>query len=226
MKSPFALRLRFGQKITASQTRLYRRTVVKKIARLNIAVLAVAATMTFAQSSSSPLSTDKTPPSYDLKPQAIVDLEDMKKKFVQLAEAIPSDKYTWRPGSDVRSISELFLHVSGTTYQLVPMMSAAPDPGIDTKNLEKSTTDKDQVVAQLNKSFGYILAALANTSNDDLKKPVKKFGPEASAGDVLYLIAMDAHEHLGQAIAYARVNGIVPPWTAEARKKAGAHTKP
>jgi hypothetical protein len=106
------------------------------------------------------------------------------------------------------------------------MMSAAPDPGIDTKNLEKSTTDKDQVVAQLNKSFGYILAALANTSNDDLKKPVKKFGPEASAGDVLYLIAMDAHEHLGQAIAYARVNGIVPPWTAEARKKAGVSTKP
>jgi uncharacterized damage-inducible protein DinB len=223
MKTPFPLRLRFRQKITGSQTHLYRRTVVKKIARLKVAVLAIAATMTFAQSSSSPLSTDKTPPSYDLKPQAVVDLEDMKKKFVQLAEAIPSDKYTWRPGSDVRSISELFLHVSGTTYQLVPMMSAAPEPGIDTKSLEKSTTDKDKVIAELNKSFGYLLAALTNTSNDDLKKPVKKFGPEASAGDVLYLIAVDAHEHLGQAIAYARVNGIVPPWTA--KKKAGASAK-
>jgi uncharacterized damage-inducible protein DinB len=223
MKSPLLLRLRLGQKITASPTHLYRRTVVKKIARLKIAVLALAATVAFAQSSSSPLPTDKTPPSYDLKPQAVLDLEDMEKKFVQLAEAIPSDKYTWRPGSDVRSVSELFLHVSGTTYQLLPMVCAAPEPGVDAKNLEKSTTDKDKVIAELNKSFGYLLAALTNTSNDDLKKPVKKFGPEASAGDVLYLIAVDAHEHLGQAIAYARVNGIVPPWTA--KKKAGASAK-
>lgn len=198
---------------------------MKKIARLNLVVLALAAIAAFAQSSSSPSSTDKTPPSYDLKPQAIVDLEDMKKKFVQLAEAIPSDKYTWRPGSDVRSFSELFLHVSNTTYQLTPMMSAAPAPDVDTKNLEKSTTDKDKVVAQLNKSFSYLLAAIANTSNDDLKRPVPKMGPEASAGDILYLIVVDAHEHLGQAIAYARVNGIVPPWTAEAKKKAAADTK-
>jgi uncharacterized damage-inducible protein DinB len=198
---------------------------VKKIARLKIAVLVMGAMVAFAQSSSSQLPTDRTPPSYDLKPQAALDLEDMKKKFVQLAEAIPSDKYTWRPGPDVRSISELFLHVSATTYQLAPMTGAAPQPGVDAKNLEKSTTDKDAVVAQLNKSFGYLLAALANASNDDLKKLVPKMGPEASAGDVLYLIVVDAHEHLGQAIAYARLNGIVPPWTAEAKKKAGANAK-
>jgi uncharacterized damage-inducible protein DinB len=187
---------------------------------------AFAITPAIAQSGPPSPSPDKTPPSYDLKPQAIEDLKDMQKKFVQLAKAIPADKYTWRPEADVRSVSELFLHVSGTTYQLAPFAGAPRVPNIDAKTLEESTTDKDKIIEHLNRSFDYLLTALASLSNDDLKHPVKEFGPEASAGDVVYLIAMDAHEHLGQAIAYARENGVVPPWTAEAKKKAMEKAKP
>jgi hypothetical protein len=195
---------------------------MKEILRLVLKaalLAAIAAVPTLAQSGSAPLPADKTPPSYDLKPQALVDLQALGNKFVQLAEAIPASKYTWRPAPDVRSVGELFLHVSSTTYQLAPMVGVPPEPGVDAKSLEKSTTDKEKIIEQLKRSFGYLQAGLANLSNDDLKKPVKEFGPEASAGDVVYLIAMDAHEHLGQAIAYARVNEVVPPWTAKAKKK-------
>jgi len=179
-----------------------------------------ALTPALAQSGDSAASTDKTPPSYDLKPQALQDFEQLHEKFVALAKAIPAGKYTWRPGDGLRSISELFLHVSSTSYLLAPYFGAEKATGVDAKTLEKSTTDKDQIIQQLNRSFDYVHGALAKESNDDLKKPVKEFGPDASAGDIVYLIITDAHEHLGQAITYARINGIVPPWTAEAAKKA------
>ncbi|MGA8154540.1 MAG: DinB family protein [Terriglobales bacterium] len=201
---------------------------MKKLLFLALAVAlfaGLAPTSTLAQSTASAAPADKTPPSYDLKPQALLDLEQLHQKFVALAKEIPADKYTWRPGDGVRSVSELFLHVSSASYGLAPFFGAEKETGVDTKTLEKSTTDKDQVIQRLNQSFDYVHGALEKKSNDDLKKPVKEFGPDASAGDIVYLIIVDAHEHLGQAITYARLNGIVPPWTAEAEKKKAAEKK-
>src|ERR1700674_4042510 len=67
---------------------------------------------------------DKTSPSYDMKAQSLVDLDDMHKKFVRLAEAIPAEKFTWRPGDGVRSISEVFLHVADLNFQMPPAIGA------------------------------------------------------------------------------------------------------
>ena len=63
---------------------------------------------------------------------------------------------------------------------------------------------------------------LPDMTNAEFAKLLPKFGPQANAGDVVYILVADAHEHLGQSVAYARVNGIVPPWTVEAQKKAAA----
>jgi len=192
---------------------------------LTLVFLASLAATPLAKCSDAAAAADKTPPSYDLKPQALLDFEQVHQKFIALAKEIPAEKYTWRPGEGVRSVSELFLHVSSTSYLLAPYFGAEKESDVDPKNLEKSTTDKDQVIQQLNKSFDYVHRELEKRSNDDLKKPVKEFGPEANAGDIVYLIIVDAHEHLGQAITYARINGIVPPWTAEAEKKKAAAKK-
>jgi uncharacterized damage-inducible protein DinB len=173
--------------------------------------------------SASASSEDKTPPSYDLKPQALLDLQDMHKKMVSLATAIPAEKYTWRPEPGVRSISELFLHVSGANYGYPPLISGTePASGFKGEGFETSTTDKGKIIEQLNKSFSYAEAAIQNMSNADFAKPEKKLGPDANDGDVIYLMIVHNHEHLGQTIAYARLNGITPPWTEEAQKKAKA----
>jgi uncharacterized damage-inducible protein DinB len=87
------------------------------------------------------------------------------------------------------------------------------------KGFEKSTTDKAKIIAELNQSFEYVRAALEKRSNKELQTIVKQFGPDASEGDVVFLVVSDAHEHLGQAVAYARINGIVPPWTTARMKK-------
>jgi uncharacterized damage-inducible protein DinB len=162
---------------------------------------------------------DKTTPSYDMKAQSLQDLDDMHKKFVNLAEALPADKFTWRPGEGVRSISEAFLHVADMNFQMPVAIGATPAPGYKKEGYEKSTTDKAKVIEQLNQSFDYVHAYVEGMTNADFAKPELKFGPQANAGDIIYIIVADDHEHLGQSVAYARVNGIVPPWTADRLKK-------
>jgi uncharacterized damage-inducible protein DinB len=168
-------------------------------------------------------SSDKTAPSYDMKAQAIVDLQQLQKKYVELAQALPADKYNWRPEPGVRSVSELLLHVAGANYGFPTMMTGtSPAPGFKREGFEKSTTDKAAVIEQLNKSFSYAIASVQSMSNADFAKAEKKLGPDANDGDVIYLMVMHSHEHLGQTIAYARMNGVTPPWTEEAQKKAAA----
>jgi hypothetical protein len=164
--------------------------------------------------------TDHTAPSYDMKGQSLADLDAVQKKFVDLANAIPSDKMTWRPSPDSRSFAEVFLHVAGERYFILGLGGAEPPAGFDGKTFEKSSTDRAAIVAELNKSWEFTKKTINSMTNADFAKLLPKLGPQANAGDVIYILVADAHEHLGQSVAYARVNGIVPPWTAEAQKKA------
>ena len=163
---------------------------------------------------------DHTAPSYDMKAQALLDLQTMQKKFVDLVNVVPADKLTWRPSADSRSFAEVFLHVAAERYGILNLMGAETPSGVDRKGLEKSTTDRTQIVEELNKSWTFAQKTIQGMSNADFAKLLPKLGPQANAGDVVYILVADAHEHLGQSIAYARENGIVPPWTAEAQKKA------
>jgi uncharacterized damage-inducible protein DinB len=167
----------------------------------------------------SPQSEDKTPPSYDMKAQAELDLQQLQQKFTKLAAAIPQEKYAWRPAPDVRSINELFLHVAAAGFNFPTLRGTPPAPGFVAKDFEKSTTDKAKVVEWLDKSFTYAIASVHSMSNAEFATLLPKLGPQANEGDVIYLMVVHAHEHLGQAIAYSRSVGVVPPWTAEALKK-------
>ena len=168
-------------------------------------------------------SEDKTPPSYDMKAQALFDLQDLHKKMVALANAIPAEKYTWRPEAGTRSISELFLHVSAANHNVVGLMaSTTPEPAFRADGFETSTTDKAKIIQQLDQSFAYAEASVQAMTNAEFARPEKKLGPDANSGDVVYILVTHNHEHFGQSIAYARMNGITPPWTLEAQKKAAA----
>jgi uncharacterized damage-inducible protein DinB len=164
-------------------------------------------------------STDSTAPSYDMKAQALLDLQTVNKKFVDLAEALPSDKFTWRPSTDTRSFAEVFLHVAGERYTILSMIGVNPPAGFTAREFEKSTTEKDRIVENLNRSWDFANKTINGMRNADFAKLLPKLGPQANEGDVVYILVADAHEHLGQLIAYARQNGIVPPWTMQMQKK-------
>ena len=179
-----------------------------------------------AQNADSAASTDHTAPSYDMKAQSLLDLERAQKKFVELANALPADKLTWRPSADSRSFAEVFLHVSGERYGILSLMGAEPPAGFDDKTYEKSTTDRARIVEELNKSWEFTQKTINGMTNADFARLIPKLGPQANAGDVVYILVSDAHEHLGQSVAYARENGIVPPWTVEAQKQAAEKKAP
>ena len=184
-------------------------------------LLAGLAGAAFAQESSTPpaQSADKSAPSYDLKAQAVLDLQQLQQKYTTLAQAIPQEKYSWRPAEGVRSINELFLHVAGAGFYFPTLKGTPAAPGFTPKDFEKSTTEKAKVIEWLNKSFTYAIASVESMSNAQFAGPLPKLGPQANEGDFVYLMVVHAHEHLGQAIAYSRSVGVVPPWTAEAQKK-------
>jgi|SRR5579884_3916147 uncharacterized damage-inducible protein DinB len=191
--------------------------------RLLVASLIVISAFAAAQNTGAAASdsnADHTAPSYDMKAQALLDLERVQKKFVDLANAVPAEKFTWSPSADSRSFAAVFLHVAGERYAILAMMGATPPAGFPRKGFDKSTTDKGQIIEQLNQSWDWAQKAINGMTNADFAKLLPKLGPQANAGDVVYILVADAHEHLGQLIAYARVNGIVPPWTLAAQKKA------
>jgi len=164
--------------------------------------------------------TDHTAPSYDMKAQSLLDLEQVQKKFVALANSVPADKFNWRPSADSRSFAEVFLHVAGERYQILALGGATPPAGFVDKGFDKTTTDKARIIDELNKSWDFAQKTINGMSNADFAKLLPKLGPQANAGDVIYILVADAHEHLGQSVAYARENDIVPPWTVEAQKQA------
>jgi len=134
-------------------------------------------------------------------------------ELVKLAEATPQEKYSWRPMDGVRTTSEVFMHVARGNYGYAMFLGTPMPAGVNPQEFDK-ITDKAQVVDLLKKSFAQIKQAVTNAG--DLTKTVKVFGGrETTVGALILLSATHAHEHLGQSIAYARTNHIVPPWTAE-----------
>jgi uncharacterized damage-inducible protein DinB len=155
---------------------------------------------------------------FDFRSEAIVELKAAQDELVSLAQAMPQEKYTWRPEEGVRSVSEVYLHVAAANFGLTAVAGAPPYPGFKFQGFEKSTTDKTKIIDLLNQSFDYAEKSIANMSDADMSKP-RNFQGFNTVGAVVFHIVAHAHEHLGQSIAYARMNGVVPPWTAAAQAK-------
>src|SRR5436309_15289291 len=162
---------------------------------------------------------DGTPGVTGYRSEVMAEVMVQEDKFTRLAEAIPAEKYTWRPAADVRSFAEVFLHVSAANYNLYEMVGTAPPSALDLKNLEKSTTDKTKIIAALRDSFAHARQAIKSMPDADLEKSMDWFGGKNTERGALLFIVRHGAEHLGQSIAYSRMAGVVPPWTVDAQKK-------
>jgi uncharacterized damage-inducible protein DinB len=135
-------------------------------------------------------------------------LDEVQDKLLQLAEATPADKFSWRPAPGVRSVSEAYMHVAGGNYFLCTFLGVDPPKG--DLDLEKRFTRKAEVIAELRRSFDHLRAA---ASSAKLENGVKMFGKQTTQRGVLITTLNHLHEHLGQSIAYARMVNVVPPWS-------------
>ncbi|HEV2854081.1 MAG TPA: DinB family protein [Thermoanaerobaculia bacterium] len=142
-------------------------------------------------------------------------IDQAREKLLALAEAMPADKFAWRPGQGVRSVGEVFAHVSGANYFLPTFWGAKIPDGVDPRGFEKEGGDKAKAVDTLKKSFDYLKQQIQAVPEADLDKKIKLFGHDATVRDAMMVLASHAHEHLGQSIAYARMNSVTPPWSAQ-----------
>lgn len=151
------------------------------------------------------------------------DFERVGERLAELADATPEDKFSWAPNEEVRTVSQVYVHVMFTNTFLPMALGAAPpeglqmsedmDPMAQMKEWEKTITDKDDVINKLNDSFAY--AATAVPTITDLDSIVETFGFPGTKRAYLLILLTHAHEHLGQSIAYARSIGVVPPWSQQ-----------
>jgi uncharacterized damage-inducible protein DinB len=139
-----------------------------------------------------------------------------REKLIALAEAIPAEKYAWRPAPGVRTMGEVFNHVAAGNYFLPTFWGAKVAAGINPQTLEKEMSgDKAKTVAMLKSSFEYFKREIQAVSEGDLNRKIKLFGQDVPVRDHMMDIATHGHEHLGQAIAYARSIGVTPPWSVK-----------
>ena len=137
----------------------------------------------------------------------------VSRQLVALAEAIPAEKYAWRPAPGVRSVSEVLMHISIANFYLLSVTGPKMPPEIKSADQEKTITDKAQVVDWLKRSLDAVKAAHLHVTPADLQRKVKVNNTDATVDGMYLRIIVHANEHMGQLVAYARMNGIAPPWS-------------
>src|SRR6202161_3705196 len=137
----------------------------------------------------------------------------VSQQLIALAEATPADKFSWRPAPGVRSTSEVYMHIVEANLWLLsvtgPKMPADYKEGMD-----KSVTSKPEVIAWLKRSLDAVKQAHAKVTPADLQRKVHTADRDATVDGMYLRIIVHANEHMGQLIAYARMTGVVPPWSS------------
>jgi uncharacterized damage-inducible protein DinB len=137
----------------------------------------------------------------------------VSRQLVALAEAIPAEKFAWRPGPGVRSTSEVFMHVASANFGLLGITGIKMPTDLPSAGLEKTVTAKAEVINWLKRSLDAVKTAHAGIKPADLQRKVKVNKRDADVDGMYLRILVHANEHMGQLVAYARINGIVPPWS-------------
>ncbi len=149
-----------------------------------------------------------------LKAPFIADVEEMKTKFVQLAGAFPDDKLTWRPAPGVRSVAEVLALIALEFNGFVPQGWGGKAGKTREEMLKlRESTSKTELVAAINAAYDHAKAEITAADPATLTGTRKTATAERNLYEFALMISGDMHEHLGQLIAYARMNNVVPPWS-------------
>jgi len=189
------------------QRKWYNRTMRQFLSLAALALFCVCGTFN--------LNAQPAPKTSGFRDMFLDQLKDVETKVVGLAEAMPEEKYNWRPEEGVRSIKEVYVHIAFANYFLPSFIGVKPPAGISPA-MEKAPADKAKVIETVKASFAHIRQVVTNLPDADLDKQTKFFGQEMTYRGMLFFTANHMHEHLGQSIAYARTNHVTPPWSKKA----------
>lgn len=138
----------------------------------------------------------------------------VSRQLIALAEATPPEKFSWRPAPGVRSTGEVYMHIAISNFYLLSVTGVKEPPV--TVDMEKTITSKAQVIDWLKRSLDAVAAARARLKPGELQRKVSIYGKVVTVDGIYLRIIIHDNEHMGQSVAYARMNGIVPPWSKPA----------
>lgn len=148
----------------------------------------------------------------------IGNIDAVSGQIFQLLDAMPQDKMEWRPAEGVRSVSEVYLHVAFANYMIIKFCGGEAPDGISMNGIkawDSQTMDKKEIAEVLQTSFNKLKEFVKNTSDSDLEIMMEVFGMNMTRRAFFIGMHGHMHEHLGQAVAYARMNEVTPPWSKE-----------
>lgn len=138
---------------------------------------------------------------------------DYASRVLSLAKAMPAEKYSWQPEDEVMSVEEVYTHIARYNFYYLENSLGIPAPeDVDVENIE-SITGKENVVQTLERSIEHVKEAIKEMPISKLKEETQMYGNTVNGQAVLMQLITHKSEHVGQSIAYARMNGIVPPWS-------------
>lgn len=139
-------------------------------------------------------------------------------QVMQLAQAIPADKYSYSPEKGVRSVAEVCAHIISANYFFASKLGAKIPDGVKMETIEKDLKTKEAIATELKRSYELMIGAINNTKDAALANKVEfPFPGEFTSMTAILISLSHSNEHLGQLIAYARMNGITPPWSEAAK---------
>jgi hypothetical protein len=145
------------------------------------------------------------------------DIDGLRKKFMALAKAVPADKLTWRPMEGTRSLREVFAHIAAEGNTETAMFGRPLPAGsladFDAEEARLAKLPDDQLIAVMDRALQSLSATLGGLSRATINTPIRYYGQSTLPRAATTYTLNDLHEHLGQLVAYARMNSIVPPWS-------------
>ena len=157
-----------------------------------------------------PAAAQSAPP--DFREEFRGQFEASARKLVALAGAMPAEAYAWRPMDGVASVAEVYMHIARYNY-MYPDQNLGIEAPVEYADFEDEVTQRDQAVEILTASMDHVRAVVDGMSDSDLEAGTRLYGRDVAKWAVLLQLVTHMNEHLGQSIAYARMNGVVPPWS-------------
>jgi uncharacterized damage-inducible protein DinB len=139
--------------------------------------------------------------------------EHVSSQLIALAEATPAANFAWRPAPGVRSTSEVYMHLVTANFYMLDLAGQKAPAGVN-RDMGKKITSKAEVIEWLKRSLDAVKKAHSAATPDDLARKVHLAdGTDTTVGNVYLRVIVHNNEHMGQLVAYARMTGVVPPWS-------------
>lgn len=152
-------------------------------------------------------------PQLEIRDELMRHFETSMGKFIALANAMPPEKFTWSPGEGVMEVGQVYMHVARYNYFYPSQSLGGTLPaGLDMDGME-DLRNKEAVVRALEASRDWVRGIVGDLTAANLSNETRLYGRDVPGWAVLVQLVSHMNEHLGQSIAYARMNGIVPPWS-------------